>query len=275
MHEMRKNYNNRGGDHASKNDDTPTCERHEVNYIELEGYQNQNSKDSYSHQSHHDLNDSEKSLTELNNDVRNDLEDFKRCIRSMRTIHDKLYDRDDHKTTGVLPNKKSKTVNQEPQSKTDLEKSITKFLDGQRVSSVYIKNNVNNMILKMKQNEKNFQTKFKNLERKIDEWSKSQNVSLEQTKRTDPSPPQAHTEQVNVVFTGNGKFDDSLKTQKDPPPIIANNKTENDKPIKTSKKGYHVVKTKEYPFREYIQKIPYPQVLKVDHFHLNRVVKES
>ncbi|GKE09076.1 reverse transcriptase domain-containing protein [Tanacetum coccineum] len=33
MHEMRKNYNNCKGDHASKNDDTPMCERHEANYI--------------------------------------------------------------------------------------------------------------------------------------------------------------------------------------------------------------------------------------------------
>ncbi|GJU21700.1 hypothetical protein Tco_1155042 [Tanacetum coccineum] len=33
MHEMRKNYNNCEGDHASKNDDTPMCERHEANYI--------------------------------------------------------------------------------------------------------------------------------------------------------------------------------------------------------------------------------------------------
>ncbi|GKB85202.1 hypothetical protein Tco_0957474 [Tanacetum coccineum] len=33
MHEMRKNYNNRGGDHASKNDDTSMCERQEANYI--------------------------------------------------------------------------------------------------------------------------------------------------------------------------------------------------------------------------------------------------
>nr|GEW06658.1 putative reverse transcriptase domain-containing protein [Tanacetum cinerariifolium] len=78
------------------------------------------------------------------------------------------------------------------QSKTDLEKSITKFLDGQRVASMYIKNNVNDMIIKMKQNEKNYQTTFKNLERKIDEWSKSQNVSSEQTDRTDPPPSQAH-----------------------------------------------------------------------------------
>ncbi|GJX06916.1 hypothetical protein Tco_0194848 [Tanacetum coccineum] len=267
MHEMRKNYNNRGGDHGSKNDDTPMCERHEANYIQFEGYQNQNSHDSYSHQSHHDPNDSEKSLTELNNDVKNDLEDFKRCIpvhrtltpehalkcrihrewkvrndnsrlmetcealimkmdsqfqslkyelqdirnkyydlrdnhasknqinddtpmckrhevnsiqsrgyqirdspdsyshqshydpksnndseksltesnydvkqdlehfksciRSMRTVHDKLFDRDD-------------------QSKTDLEKSITKFLDGQRVTNMFLKKNINDIIIKMK-----------------------------------------------------------------------------------------------------------------------------
>ncbi|GJW88080.1 reverse transcriptase domain-containing protein [Tanacetum coccineum] len=51
MHEMRKNYNNRGGDHASKNDDTPRCERHEANYIQSEGYQNQDSHNSYSCQS--------------------------------------------------------------------------------------------------------------------------------------------------------------------------------------------------------------------------------
>ncbi|GKF64205.1 hypothetical protein Tco_0187653, partial [Tanacetum coccineum] len=171
MYKMRKNYNNRGGNYASKDDDMPMCERHEANYIQYEFYQNQNSHDSYSHQSHHDPNDPEKSLTELNNDVRNDLEDFKRCIRSMRTIYDKLFDKDD-------------------QSKADFKKSITKFLDDQRVASMYIKNNVNDMIIKMKQNEKNFQTKIKNMERKIDEWSKSQNVSSKQTDRTDPPPPQ-------------------------------------------------------------------------------------
>nr|GEU79107.1 hypothetical protein [Tanacetum cinerariifolium] len=157
MHEILKNYNNRGDNHALENrmnDDTPTCQCHEANYIQSEGYQNQNSHDSYSHQSHHDLNDYEKSLTKLNNDVGNDLEHFKSCIRSMRTVHDKLFDRDD-------------------QSKTDLEKSITKFLDGQRVASMYIKNNVNDMIIKMKQNEKNFETKIKNMERKIDKRSKS------------------------------------------------------------------------------------------------------
>ncbi|GJW12211.1 reverse transcriptase domain-containing protein [Tanacetum coccineum] len=74
---------------------------------------------------------------------------------------------------------------------------------------------------------------------KIDEWSKSQNISSEQTDRTEPQPPpQAHTEQVNVVFTGSGKSDDSPKTQKDPPPpIIVDNKTKKDKPIKTTKKA--------------------------------------
>nr|GEV79257.1 hypothetical protein [Tanacetum cinerariifolium] len=154
MHEMRKNYNKFEGDHVSKNDDTQMCERHEANYIQSEGYENQNSYDSFSHQSHHDPNDFEKSLTELKNDVRNDLEHFKRCICNMRTVHDKLFDRDN-------------------QSKTDLEKSITKFLDDQRVSNMFVKNNVNDMILKMKQNEKNFQTIFKNMERKINEWLKS------------------------------------------------------------------------------------------------------
>ncbi|GJX05907.1 hypothetical protein Tco_0193839 [Tanacetum coccineum] len=225
--------------HDSKNhinDDTPMCERHEANYIQSGGYHNRNSHDLFSRKSHHDPNDSEKSLTELNNDVKNDLEDFKRCIRSMRTVHWKLFARDDGKTTGVLPNKKSKPVNQEPQSKTDLEKSINKFLDGQRVTNMFFKNNVNDMILKLKQNEKNFQTKIKNMERKIDEWSKSQNVSSEHTDRTDPPPPQAHTEQVNAVFTGSGKSNDHPKIQKDPPPsIIVNNKIKKDHPIKTSK----------------------------------------
>ncbi|GJW96706.1 hypothetical protein Tco_0178514 [Tanacetum coccineum] len=158
----------------------------------------------------------------LNNHVRNDLEDFKRRIRSMRTVHWKLYDSNDRKTTSVLPNKESKIVNQEPQSKTDFEKIMTKFLDDQRVSNMFVKNNVNDMILKMKQNEKNFQTKIKNMERKIDEWSKSQNVSSEQTDRTDPPPPQAHTEHVNAVFTGSEKSNDSRKIQKDPPPPIIN-----------------------------------------------------
>ncbi|GJZ15858.1 hypothetical protein Tco_0551535 [Tanacetum coccineum] len=225
------------------NDDAPMCERHEVNYIQLKGYQNQ---------------DSDKSLIELNNDVKNDLKHFKSCIHSLRTVHDKLFDKDDH-------------------FKTDLEKSITKFLDGQRVSNMFVKNNVNDIIIKMKQNKKNCQTIYKNLERKIDEWSKSQNVSSEQTDRTKPPPPpQAYTEHVNVVFTKSGKSDDSSKTQKDPLPlIIVNSKIKKDKPIKTSKRDYHVVKSKEYPFREYIPKISYPQRLTVDHSHLNRTVKES
>ncbi|GKD36389.1 hypothetical protein Tco_1251898, partial [Tanacetum coccineum] len=234
MHEMHKNYNNSEGDYAFKNGDTSMCERHEANYIQSEGYQNRNTHESYFHQSHYDPkpnNDYKKSLTELNNDVRNDLEHFKSCIRSIRIVHDKLFDRDD-------------------QSKTDLKKSITKFLDGQRVTNMFFKNNVSDMIIKMKQNKKNCQTKIKNMERKMDEWEKSQNISLEQTDRTEPPPPpQAHTEHVNVVFTRSGKSDDSLKIQKDPPPpIIVNNKIEKDKPIKTSKKGYHIVKTNEYPF---------------------------
>ncbi|GJW19068.1 hypothetical protein Tco_0026504 [Tanacetum coccineum] len=67
------------------------------------------------------------------------------------------------------------------------------------------------------QNEKNFQTIYKIMERKIDELEKTQNIPLEQTDRTDPPPPpQAQTEHVNVVFTGSGESDDSLKTQKDP-----------------------------------------------------------
>ncbi|GJS89249.1 hypothetical protein Tco_0771885 [Tanacetum coccineum] len=244
---MRKKYDDLRDNHDSKNhqnDDTPMCERHEANYIQSGGYHNQNSHDSYSHQSYHDPNDSEKSLSELNNDVKNDLEDFKRHIHSMRTVHWKLFARDDGKTTGVLPNKKSKPINQEPQSKTDFEKLMTKFLDDQRVTSMLFKNNVNDMILKIKQNENNFQTIFKNMERKIDEWEKSQNISLEQTNWTEPQPPpQAHTEHVNAVFTGSEKSDYSPKILKDPPPpIIVNNKTEKDKPIKTSKGNYHVKK---------------------------------
>ncbi|GJR31044.1 reverse transcriptase domain-containing protein [Tanacetum coccineum] len=217
LQDIRNKNNELREGNASKthlNDDTPMCERHEANYIQSEDYQNQDSHNSFSYQSYHDPNDSEKSLIELNNDVKNDLEDFKRCIRSMRTIHDKLFDRDDGKTTGVLPNKKSKPINQEPQSKTNFEKLMSKFLDDQRVTSMFFKNNVNDMILKIKQNEKNFQIKIKKMERKIDEWSKSQNISLEQTYRTDPPPPQAHNEHVNVVFTGSGKSDDHPKFKK-------------------------------------------------------------
>ncbi|GJX80982.1 reverse transcriptase domain-containing protein [Tanacetum coccineum] len=115
LEDMREKYKELRNGNASKNnmnDDTPMCERHEANYIQSKDYQNQNSHDLSSRQSLHDPNDSEKSLTEL----KNDLEDFKRCICSMRTIHDKLFDRADGKTTGVLPNKMSKPINQEPQS---------------------------------------------------------------------------------------------------------------------------------------------------------------
>ncbi|GJV47023.1 reverse transcriptase domain-containing protein [Tanacetum coccineum] len=87
LQDMREKYNELRKGNASKNDDTPMCERHEANFIRSEDHQNRISHDSYSHQSHDDRNDSEKLLTELNNDVRNDLEDFKRCIRSMRIIH--------------------------------------------------------------------------------------------------------------------------------------------------------------------------------------------
>ncbi|GJX29817.1 hypothetical protein Tco_0237896 [Tanacetum coccineum] len=77
----------------------------------------------------------------------------------------------------------------------------------------------------------------------MDEWSKSQNISSEQVERNKPQPPpQAHTEHVNALFTGSEKSDYSPKIQKDPPPsIIVNNKIKKDRPIKTSKKGYHVV----------------------------------
>ncbi|GJZ88086.1 reverse transcriptase domain-containing protein [Tanacetum coccineum] len=105
MHEMRKNNNISGDNHDSKNDDTLICECHEVNYIQSGGYQDRIPRYSFSRQSYHDPNDPEKSLTELNNDVRNDLEDFKRRIRSMRTVYWKLFDRDDGKTTDVLPKK--------------------------------------------------------------------------------------------------------------------------------------------------------------------------
>ncbi|GJX70625.1 hypothetical protein Tco_0307796 [Tanacetum coccineum] len=84
------------------NNDTLMCEHHEVNYIQSEAYQNQNSHDSYSYQSHHDPNDSEKLLTDLNNVVKNDLEDFKSCIRNMRTVHYKLF-RDDEQTDRTEP----------------------------------------------------------------------------------------------------------------------------------------------------------------------------
>nr|GEV74178.1 hypothetical protein [Tanacetum cinerariifolium] len=81
LQDMHNKYNELREGNASKNhlnDDTTMCERREANYIQSKGNKDQNSHDSYSHQSHHDPNDSEKLLTKLNNDVRNDLEDFKR-----------------------------------------------------------------------------------------------------------------------------------------------------------------------------------------------------
>ncbi|GJX03551.1 hypothetical protein Tco_0189467 [Tanacetum coccineum] len=118
----------------------------------------------------------------------------------------------------------------------DIRKKYNKLREGNTS-----KNHLNDdtpMCERHEQNEWNFQTKIKNMERKIDEWSKSQNVSSKQTDGTDPPPPQAHTEHVNVVFTGSGKSDYSLKNLKDPPPsIIVNNKIKKDRPIKTSKRA--------------------------------------
>nr|GEU31231.1 putative reverse transcriptase domain-containing protein [Tanacetum cinerariifolium] len=114
LQDIHNKYNEFREGNASRkhlNDDMPMCELREANYIQSEGYQNKNSFDLFSHQSLHDHNDSEKSLKELNNDVKNNLEDFKRRICSIRTVHWKLFARDDGKTTGVLPNKESKTVN--------------------------------------------------------------------------------------------------------------------------------------------------------------------
>ncbi|GJT22462.1 reverse transcriptase domain-containing protein [Tanacetum coccineum] len=94
LQDMHNKYQDLRDNHTSKNhknDNTPMCERHKAIYIQSEGNKDQNSHDSHSHQSHHDLNDPEKSLTELNNDVKNDLEDFKRRIRSMRTVDWKLF----------------------------------------------------------------------------------------------------------------------------------------------------------------------------------------
>nr|GEV99298.1 hypothetical protein [Tanacetum cinerariifolium] len=76
MEDIRNKYNELREGNASKNhqnDDMPMCERHEANYIQY---------------------------GELNNDVKNDLEHFKRCIHSMRIIHDKLFASDDGKITG-------------------------------------------------------------------------------------------------------------------------------------------------------------------------------
>ncbi|GJY08996.1 reverse transcriptase domain-containing protein [Tanacetum coccineum] len=101
LQDIRNKYNELRNGNASKNhmnDDTPICECHEANYIQSEDYQNLDSHNSFSRQSHYDPNDSEKSLTVLNNDVRNDLKDFKRRIRSMRIVHWKLHNNNDGKT---------------------------------------------------------------------------------------------------------------------------------------------------------------------------------
>ncbi|GJX01035.1 hypothetical protein Tco_0184948 [Tanacetum coccineum] len=93
LEDIRNKYNELREGNASKNylnDDTLMCERHEANYIQSEGNKDQNSHDLFSRKSHHDPNNSEK---ELKNDVKNDLKDFKRRIRSMRTDYDKLYDK--------------------------------------------------------------------------------------------------------------------------------------------------------------------------------------
>ncbi|GKE11485.1 reverse transcriptase domain-containing protein, partial [Tanacetum coccineum] len=68
LQDMREKYNELRNGNGSKNhlnDDTPMSERHEANYIQSKDYQNQNSYDSFSHQSHYDRNDYEKSLSEL------------------------------------------------------------------------------------------------------------------------------------------------------------------------------------------------------------------
>ncbi|GKC61572.1 reverse transcriptase domain-containing protein, partial [Tanacetum coccineum] len=63
LQDIRNKNNELREGNASKNhlnDDTPMCERHEANYIQSEDYQNQDSYNSFSHQSYHDPNDSEK-----------------------------------------------------------------------------------------------------------------------------------------------------------------------------------------------------------------------
>nr|GEW36302.1 retrovirus-related Pol polyprotein from transposon TNT 1-94 [Tanacetum cinerariifolium] len=58
-----------------------------------------------------------------------------------------------------------------------------------------------------------------------------------QIDRINPPPPQAQVENVNVVFTRSGKFDDHQIIQKDtPPPIIVNCSIEKDQPIKVTKR---------------------------------------
>ncbi|GJR06243.1 hypothetical protein Tco_0529227 [Tanacetum coccineum] len=83
----------------------------------------------YSHQSLHDPNDFEKSLTKLNNDVRNDLKNFKRCIRSKRTVHWKVYDRDDGKTTGVFLTRRASITKEEKERGIHIKKRFFKLFE--------------------------------------------------------------------------------------------------------------------------------------------------
>ncbi|GJR66770.1 hypothetical protein Tco_0012835 [Tanacetum coccineum] len=56
LQDMREKYNELRNGNASKNhlnDYTSMCERHEVNFIQSEGYQNQDSHNSYSRPSHY------------------------------------------------------------------------------------------------------------------------------------------------------------------------------------------------------------------------------
>ncbi|GJS20727.1 hypothetical protein Tco_0449359 [Tanacetum coccineum] len=66
LQDIRNKYNEIREGNASTNhmnDDTPMCERHEVNYIQSEEYQNRIFHNSFSRQSHYDPNDHKKSLT--------------------------------------------------------------------------------------------------------------------------------------------------------------------------------------------------------------------
>ncbi|GJT82408.1 reverse transcriptase domain-containing protein [Tanacetum coccineum] len=68
LQDMRNKYYDLRDNHASKNhmnDDTPMCEFHEANYIQTGGYQNRDSHDSYSHQSHYEESHSENRWREL------------------------------------------------------------------------------------------------------------------------------------------------------------------------------------------------------------------
>ncbi|GJY77620.1 hypothetical protein Tco_0483421 [Tanacetum coccineum] len=66
------------------------------------------------------------------------------------------------------------------------------------------------------------------MERKMDEWEKSQNISSEQTVYLGNMEGNGLEEYGNGKGWG-GKSDDSLKNQKvPPPPIIVNNKSKKD-----------------------------------------------